>query len=140
MLKHIMWLKKDLPHPYEHFLIWVNQKYKKISLTWSTNCWSEGPVKWFDVRLATLEDAEDFQFEPGTFQNKTKKRNQHNELIISTPKEHLHPQNRSSGVPVASIFANLLKGKLFALVRRFQSYQTLIHHIFPEFKISSLKR
>lgn len=36
------------------------------------------------------------------------------------------PQTRSSGVPVASIFANLLKGKLFASVRRFQSYQVLI--------------
>lgn len=83
-------------------------------------------MKWFDVRFATLEEAEDFQFQLGTFQNKAKKRNQHNELIISTPKKTSPPPNRSSGVPVASIFANLLKGKLFALVRRFQSYQVLI--------------
>ena len=144
MLKHIMWLQ-------EIFLIRISisssgwtKKYKNISLTWTTNCWSEDQVKWLDVRLATLEEAEDFQFEPGTFQNKAKKgniRNQHKELVISTPKKHLHPPNRSSGVPVASIFANLLKGKLFALVRRFQSYQVLIqsvgfNKIFPETKIS----
>lgn len=73
-------------------------------------------MKWFDVGLATLEEAEEFQIQPGTFQNKAKKRNQHNELILPPPKKHLHPQTAVQGVPVASIFANLLKGKLFALV------------------------
>ena len=56
---------------------------------------------------------------------------------------HVHPQNRSSGVPVASIFANLLKGKLFALVLAVSelpgSNPAGFNKIFPETKISPWK-